>query len=201
MGIKPLTSLVITQGTQTQSYVINIRPSHNLRFFSLVRSQARKRLRQYVACTRTVESDIVKIERKTNKGVTMGLDQYAGFRDEEGNVREEFYWRKHARLQQFMAGEFDLQNKDKKPDAENMMHSLGFNGGQGGVKITDDLIARLENAIKDNYYDYFAPDGFFWGQQFQEEQVKEYKEQDEKFVQWCKDQLKEKQNIGYDCSW
>jgi hypothetical protein len=100
-----------------------------------------------------------------------------------------------------MAGEFDLQNKDKKPDAENMMHSLGFNGGQGGVKITDDLIARLENAIKDNYYDYFAPDGFFWGQQFQEEQVKEYKEQDEKFVQWCKDQLKEKQNIGYDCSW
>jgi hypothetical protein len=31
--------------------------------------------------------------------------------------------------------------------------------------------------------------------------VKEYKEQDEKFVQWCKDQLKEKQNIGYDCSW
>jgi len=30
MGIKLLTSLVITQGTQTQSYVINIRPSHNL---------------------------------------------------------------------------------------------------------------------------------------------------------------------------
>jgi hypothetical protein len=36
----------------------------------------------------------------------MGLDQYAGFRDEEGNVKEEFYWRKHARLQQFMAEEF-----------------------------------------------------------------------------------------------
>jgi len=30
MGIKLLTSLVITQGTQTQSYVINVRPSHDL---------------------------------------------------------------------------------------------------------------------------------------------------------------------------
>ena len=131
----------------------------------------------------------------------MGLDQYAGFRDEEGNVRGEFYWRKHARLQQFMAKMFDEQNKNRKPNAEDMMHSLGFNGGQGGVKITEDVINKLEEAFKDGYYHYFASDGFFWGQQFQEEQVKEYKEQDEKFIQWCKDQLKEKQNIGYDCSW
>ena len=52
----------------------------------------------------------------------MGLDQYAGFRDEEGNVKEEFYWRKHARLQQFMAVEFREQNKtngDYAPDKEN----------------------------------------------------------------------------------
>ena len=48
-----------------------------------------------------------RIERKTtNKGVNMGLDQYAGFRDENGQVKEEFYWRKHARLQRFMAIEF-----------------------------------------------------------------------------------------------
>jgi hypothetical protein len=131
----------------------------------------------------------------------MGLDQYAGFRDEDGNVIEKFYWRKHARLQQFMAKEFDLQNKDKKPDAENMLHSLGFNGGQGGVKITADLITRLANAIKSNYYDYFAPDGFFWGQQFQEEQVNAYKKQDEEFIEWCKEQLEDKEEIGYDCSW
>jgi hypothetical protein len=43
----------------------------------------------------------------------MGLDQYAGFRDEQGNVKEEFYWRKHARLQQFMAKEFNEQNKEQ----------------------------------------------------------------------------------------
>ena len=41
----------------------------------------------------------------------MGLDQYAGFRDENGEIKqEEFYWRKHARLQQFMAKEFEEQN-------------------------------------------------------------------------------------------
>ncbi|NBW57801.1 hypothetical protein EBR43_08460 [bacterium] len=92
----------------------------------------------------------------------MGLDQYAGFRDSNGEVHEEFYWRKHARLQQFMAKMFDEQNKDKK-----------------------------HNTV----------DGFFWGQQFQEEQVNEYKAQDEKFISWCKEQLSAKKDIGYDCSW
>ena len=132
----------------------------------------------------------------------MGLDQYAGFRDEEGKVKEEFYWRKHARLQQFMASEFEEQNKTKKENnsSEGLQH-LGFNGGQGGVKITKELVERLEEAYKNKYYDYFAPDGFFWGQQFQEEQVTEYAQQDEKFIEWCKEQLEAKKEIGYDCSW
>ncbi len=133
----------------------------------------------------------------------MGLDQYAGFRDEEGRVKEEFYWRKHARLQKFMAVEFKDQNKkpDKENNSINDLQHLGFNGGQGGVKITKDLLERLEEAYKNNYYDYFASDGFFWGQQFQEEQVTEYKEQDKKFIDWCKEQLNAGEDIGYDCSW
>ena len=131
----------------------------------------------------------------------MGLDQYAGFRDEEGNVREEFYWRKHARLQQFMAKEFDEQNKTTKHNTVNDLQHLGFNGGQGGVKITKDLIDKLKKAIESKYYDYFASDGFFWGQQFQEEQVTEYAEQDKKFVEWAEQQLSAGENIGYDCSW
>ena len=131
----------------------------------------------------------------------MGLDQYAGFRDEEGNVREEFYWRKHARLQQFMAKEFDEQNKTTKHNTVNDLQHLGFNGGQGGVKITKDLIEKLKKAIESKYYDYFASDGFFWGQQFQEEQVTEYAEQDKKFVEWAEQQLSAGENIGYDCSW
>ena len=131
----------------------------------------------------------------------MGLDQYAGFRDEEGNVKEKFYWRKHARLQQFMAREFNEQNKTKKHNTVNDLQHLGFNGGQGGVAITKDLIEKLKKAIESKYYDYFASDGFFWGQQFQEEQVTEYAEQDKKFVEWAEQQIKEDKNIGYDCSW
>ena len=138
----------------------------------------------------------------------MGLDQYAGFRDSEGQIKEEFYWRKHARLQKFMSKEFDEQNKqhgdhspDKKHNTMIDLQHLGFNGGQGGVKITKELVDRLENAYKNNYYDYFASDGFFWGQQFQEEQVTEYKDQDQKFIDWCKEQLNAGKDIGYDCSW
>ena len=132
----------------------------------------------------------------------MGLDQYAGFRDSKGEVHEEFYWRKHARLQVFFAKQFRKQNKDKEKNntVDDLQH-LGFNGGQGGVTITEEVVKDLEEAIKNGYYDHFANDGFFWGQQFQEEQVNEYKAQDEKFLEWCKKRLKEKKEIGYDCSW
>ena len=132
----------------------------------------------------------------------MGLDQYAGFRDSKGEVHEEFYWRKHARLQVFFSKQFRKQNKDKEKNntVDDLQH-LGFNGGQGGVTITEEVVKDLEEAIKNGYYDHFATDGFFWGQQFQEEQVNEYKAQDEKFLEWCKQRLKEKKEIGYDCSW
>jgi hypothetical protein len=131
----------------------------------------------------------------------MGLDQYAGLRNEDGTVKEEFYWRKHARLQQFMAGEFEEQNKKTKHNTVDDLQHLGFNGGQGGVKITTEILQRLEDAIKDGYYSFFTNDGFFWGQQFQEESVKEYKKQDREFISWAKEQLKNGKEIGYDCSW
>ena len=137
----------------------------------------------------------------------MGLDQYAGFRDSKGEIHEEFYWRKHARLQVFFSKQFRKQKekelstlKYKNNTMEDLQH-LGFNGGQGGVTITEEVVKDLEEAIKNGYYDHFANDGFFWGQQFQEEQVNEYKAQDEKFLRWCKQRLKEKKEIGYDCSW
>ena len=126
----------------------------------------------------------------------MGLDQYAGFRDSKGEVHEEFYWRKHARLQVFFAKKFREQNKEeyKNNTVDDLQH-LGFNGGQGGVTITEEVVKDLEEAIKNDYWDHFANDGFFWGQQFQEEQVKEYKAQDKRFLEWCKKRLKEKKEI------
>ena len=44
----------------------------------------------------------------------MGLDQYAD------GLNKEFYWRKHARLQVFMAREYDKQNpKEEKATSQN----------------------------------------------------------------------------------
>ena len=60
---------------------------------------------------------------------------------------------------------------------------------------------KLEEAIKNNYKDYVAEDGFFWGQQFQEESVEEYREQDLDFLADCKKALSNNDTILYECSW
>ena len=123
----------------------------------------------------------------------MGLDQYA-----QGLDRE-FYWRKHARLQAFMSKEHNKQYPKFKSESD--LGHLGFNGGDGDVIITDKLLDRLEEAIKNGYWDYFATDGFFWGQQFQEESVKENKKYDKLFLKFCKNCLKKGEIVEYSCSW
>ena len=142
----------------------------------------------------------------------MGLDQYGQIRnnkidfkkvysDEYEPTKDGFVWRKHARLQTFMAREFKKQNPKEDTDKHSGMNGLGFNGDEHKVVITKDILKRLEEAIKNDYYDYFASDGFFWGQQFQEESAKDYKKQDLAFVKFCKDALKDKKTIEYSCSW
>jgi hypothetical protein len=136
---------------------------------------------------------MVRLIKSTNKGeINMGLDQYAGLRDSNGEVHEKFYWRKHARLQVFMSKQYQQTKatNDQEHNTHDDLQHLGFNGGQGGVTITEDVIKDLEEAIKNDYYNHFASDGFFWGQQFQEEQVKEYKAQDKEFLKWAKEQVK-----------
>ena len=125
----------------------------------------------------------------------MGLDQYAD------GLNKEFYWRKHARLQVFMAREYEKQNprEEKIRDKENNLAHLGFNGGP--VNITNEILDRLEEAIKNGYSDYFASDGFFWGQQYQEESVKEYKELDKQFLRAARKALKAGREVTYNCSW
>ena len=126
----------------------------------------------------------------------MGLDQYA-----QGLDRE-FYWRKHARLQKFMSREHAKQNpKDKRNDSD--LEHLGFNGDSKNpnVNITKELLDRLEKAIKNGYHEHFASDGFFWGQQFQEESAKGYKEQDMQFLKAARKALKKGRTIVYNCSW
>ena len=125
----------------------------------------------------------------------MGLDQYAD------GLNKEFYWRKHARLQVFMAREYDKQNprEIKAREKEESLAHLGFNGGP--VNITNEILDRLEEAIKNGYYDYFAHDGFFWGQQFQEESAKEYKILDKRFVKAARKALAAGREVRYNCSW
>ena len=146
----------------------------------------------------------------------MGLDQTAKLRnrkvdwakfysqDRKESEKEQagvFVWRKHARLQVFMAREYKKQNPEEDTNAHSGLNGLGFNGGNHKVIITKDVLKRLEEAIKSNYFDYFATDGFFWGQQFQEEQAKEYKKQDQQFLKFCKEALKRGEIIEYSCSW
>ena len=143
----------------------------------------------------------------------MGLDQYAQKRNQQINFKkvysdkydpseDGFVWRKHARLQVFMAREYAKQNPKENTDNHSCnIDGLGYNGDEHKVVITKDVLKRLEEAIKSNYYDYFATDGFFWGQQFQEEQVKEYAKMDLQFVKFCKEALKRGEVIEYSCSW
>ena len=148
----------------------------------------------------------------------MGLDQYAHLRnrkvdwekyynDDEEEQKGVFVWRKHARLQTFFARKWREQNQaeQKKRDKRLTSHPmdlahLGFNSGDE-VYITEEVVKELEETYKQNYHDNFCSDGFFWGQQFQEESVKEYKNQDKKFIDWCKEQIKNKKVPIYTCSW
>ena len=149
----------------------------------------------------------------------MGLDQYAQIKNKKINFKKVysneyeptlhgFYWRKHARLQVFMNEQWVKQNEHKykkqlqdacSKEPFNLDH-LGFNAGEV-VYMTEEVVKNLEKAIKENYHSYFASDGFFWGQQFQEDSMKEYRKQDEKFLEFCKKALKEKKVVTYECSW
>ena len=83
---------------------------------------------------------------------------------------------------------------------ENGLGHLGFNSGDE-VYITEEVVEALEKTYKIDYSDHFCSDGFFWGQQFQEEAVKDYKAYDKEFIDWCKNQIKNKQVPIYTCSW
>ena len=80
-----------------------------------------------------------KSRDKLNKGEDMGLDQHAHLRgsnvdwekyyneEDYGDKNNIFVWRKHARLQQFMAKKWAEQNPSIEIDG-HLAH-LGFNGG------------------------------------------------------------------------
>ena len=141
----------------------------------------------------------------------MGLDQYAHLRghkvdwgkyydDDKEEVKHVFVWRKHARLQEFMAQKWTEQNPSVK--VEGMLAHLGFNSDQEApCYMTKEVVDELGEQIEKGFSDYVAEDGFFWGQQFQEESVKDYKDQDIKFLKYCQQAISENKVVEYWCSW
>ena len=138
----------------------------------------------------------------------MGLDQYAFSRNKNsklnGTVTEtdwnniKYEWRKHARLQVFMRDLFNKRTEENNNVTQGAF-DLGFNGDL--LEITKEDIEKLKEAQKERYWNYFCSDGFFWGQQFQEESCKEYAKQDKAFINWAMEEI-EKGNKGfYTCSW
>ena len=124
----------------------------------------------------------------------MGLDQTMF----SSKSKKDYYWRKHARLQVFMARKWLEQNKGKEPDSN---FNLGFNAGDEPVKLTRELCDEWEKQIEENYWDNFASDGFFWGQQFQEDAINEYKKQDKEACDWARTQIEKGGDVKYSCSW
>ena len=145
----------------------------------------------------------------------MGLDQFAHLRghkvnwekyysNKEDESKEEekhvFVWRKHARLQEFMAKKWTEQNPSVK--VEGMLAHLGFNSDQDApCYMTKEVVDELSEQIEKGFSDYVAEDGFFWGQQFQEESVKDYKDQDIKFLKFCQQAISDNKVVEYWCSW
>ena len=116
----------------------------------------------------------------------MGLDQYAFVKQKEAE-KQEFQWRKHARLQEFMTQLFGAKGGDK--DAFNCID----------MPLTTADIDNLEEAVKSGFCQYFCKGGFFWGEAYQEAQCSEYRDQDLEFVYAAKKALAEGGEVVYSC--
>ena len=131
----------------------------------------------------------------------MGLDQYAYVRAQERKVKEasgeeyttvdsgqEFYWRKHSRLQEFMDRLWRDKGNTETFNCQNM-------------DLTEDDLLLLQDAIANNYADHPCEGGFFWGHQWQEEAVQEYKAEDTEFVQAALEAARDGERVIYSCWW
>ena len=116
----------------------------------------------------------------------MGLDQRAGY-----NNVDVYDWRKHARLQQFMHDKYF----EKHPDA---VSGQEFNCKK--LILTKEDILEFQELVKNDNLP-FCDGGFFWGHQWQEEAMKDYKEYDLKFCSDALKWIKEGKEVWYDCWW
>lgn len=134
----------------------------------------------------------------------MGLDQYGliGCKTEkrtdektgeEYTVKiadQDFYWRKHSRLQDFM--EELWVAKTGRPANELNCEDM---------ELTEADINKLEGAWHNGYEENVCEGGFFYGHQFQEDSCQVYKEEDLAFIEAAKSAIKEGTQVVYSCWW
>ena len=131
----------------------------------------------------------------------MGLDQYAHIRNQKIDFdkvysddykpqRDGFVWRKHARLQTFMQNKFFERNP-----------KVGVDFNCEELIIDKKIVEELRQEIKSGYHQSFCEGGFFWGHQWQEEAVKEYKKRDLEFCDWVLTEMEKGNQVVYSCSW
>ena len=107
----------------------------------------------------------------------MGLDQNAWIKTPNGE-KKDFYWRKHARLQEWMTNlYYEEMHGDKPQDWQD------FNCVDLPLKKIH--IVQLHNDIMYRRLPH-NDGGFFNGWQFQEEQQEEYRTQD---LEFCEEAL------------
>jgi len=109
----------------------------------------------------------------------MGLDMAAGWLDKEQENKPvtEFDWRKHASLNEYMR---QLYYRKKGMEAPQSVMDCEFNCSD--VYLTREDIIDLKQAIHSGQLPK-AKDGFFWGQDAQEESAKYYFETDKEFCE------------------
>tara|TARA_B100000927_G_C16347319_1_gene421825 strand:- start:33 stop:440 length:408 start_codon:yes stop_codon:yes gene_type:complete len=135
----------------------------------------------------------------------MGLDMHAGYlhpkperpdnvvdiKDDIGDRMEApYYWRKHARLQQHMTYLWHKKNGGEE---------YGFNGGDVLILTKEDIL-ELKRLVETDDLP-FCEGGFFWGHQFQEESMREYKKQDLEFCETALEWIEQGKEVWYESSW
>jgi hypothetical protein len=141
-------------------------------------------------------------------------------------LNDTYEWRKHSRLQTFMQALFVAKNAEliqqvikeqggkdtevpdlpvdinQRREVLQMLSLLpmmqDFNCKE--VELEKEDILVLKNMTQDNDLP-FCNDGFFWGQQFQEEAMKEYKEQDLEFCSKALQWIEEGKKVYYSPWW
>jgi predicted TIM-barrel fold metal-dependent hydrolase len=137
----------------------------------------------------------MEVGRESAPVLLMGLDQYAYSREQRDRDEkmefngEQFYWRKHSKLQAFM---------ESVANEREGMSPTDLNCSE--LELFEDEIIQLQELVKGNSLpESFG--GFFYGHQYQDETAEDCREQDLEFCKWALAEMKDGNYVFYSCWW